>query len=74
MIECSSCDESGEDLIEREIKDESEYFANTEEFFSLSISQEEVLPNMIDDSIDDGVTMDALFSAPSTHVASYLKE
>jgi hypothetical protein len=73
-IECSSCDESGEDLIERESKDESEYFANTDENFSLSISQEEVLPDMIDDSIDDGVTMDALFSTPSTPVVSDLKE
>jgi len=40
MIECSSCDESGEDLIERERKDESEYFTNTNENFSLYISQE----------------------------------
>ena len=29
---------------------------------------------MIDDSVDDGITMDALFFAPSTHVVSDLKE
>jgi hypothetical protein len=29
---------------------------------------------MIDDSVDDGITMDALFSAPSTPVVSDLKE
>jgi hypothetical protein len=74
MIECSSCDESNEDLIERESKDKSEYFANTDENFTLSIFQEEVLPYMIDDSIDDGINMDALFSAPSTPVVSDLKE
>jgi hypothetical protein len=74
MIECSSCDESSEDLVERESKDESEYFANTDENFSLSFSQEELLPYMIDDSVDDGVTMDALFSTPSTPIVSYLKE
>jgi hypothetical protein len=74
MIECSSCDESGKDLIERESEDESEYLANMDEKFSLSISQEEVLPDVIDDSIDDGITMDALFSAPSTPVVSDLKE
>jgi len=37
-IKCSSCDESGEDLIERESEDRSEYFANMDENFSLSIS------------------------------------
>jgi hypothetical protein len=74
MIECSSCDESGKDLIERESEDKSEYLANTDEKFSLSISQEEVLPDMIDDSIDDGIAMDALFYAPSTHVVLVLKE
>jgi hypothetical protein len=42
--------------------------------FSLSISQEEVLLYMIDDSVDDGVTMDALFYAPSTCIVSNLKE
>jgi cytochrome c-type biogenesis protein CcmE len=73
MIECSSCDESGEDLIERDNKDESEYFANTDEKFSIFISQEEVLPDMIDDSADVGITMDALFSTPSTFVVSNLK-
>jgi hypothetical protein len=72
--ECSSCDESDEDLIERESKDESEYFENTDATFSLSISQEEVLPDMIDDNVDDDITMDALYSAPSTPVVSYLKE
>jgi hypothetical protein len=74
MIECSLCDESSEDLIERERKDESEYFANTDEKFSLSISQEEVLHDMIDDSVDDGITMDALFFSPSTPVVLDLKE
>jgi hypothetical protein len=74
MIECSSCDEPGEDLIERERKDESEYFENTYENVSLYISQEEVLPDMIDDSTDDGITMDELFSAPSTPVVLDLKE
>jgi hypothetical protein len=29
---------------------------------------------MIDDSVDDGITMDALFSGPSTPVVSDLKE
>jgi hypothetical protein len=33
MIECSSCDESGKDLIERESEDKSEYSANTDENF-----------------------------------------
>jgi hypothetical protein len=74
MIECSSCDESGKDPIERESEDESEYLANTDEKFSLSISQEEVLLDVIDDSTDDGITMDALFSTPSTSVVSDLKE
>jgi hypothetical protein len=74
MIECSSCDESGKDLIERESEDTSEYLANTGEKFSLSIAQEEVLTDVIDDSIDDGITMDALFSALSTPVVSDLKE
>jgi hypothetical protein len=74
MIECSSCDESGKDLIERESEDKSEYLANTDEKFSLSISQEEVLPDMIDDSVDDGIAMDALFSAPTMPVVSVLKE
>jgi hypothetical protein len=74
MIECSSCDESGKDLIERESEDESEYLANMDEKFSLSISQEEVLPDVIDDSTDDGITMDALFSAPSKPAVSDLKE
>jgi hypothetical protein len=67
-IKCSSCDESGKDLIERESEDKSEYLANTDEMFPLSISQEEVLPDMIDDSVDDGIAMDALFYAPSTPV------
>ena len=49
-------------------------FANTDENFSLSISQEEVFPDMIDDSIDDGIAMDALFSTPSTPVVLDLKE
>jgi hypothetical protein len=70
-IECSSCDESDEDLIERESKDESEYFENTDETFSLSISQEEVLPDMIDDNVDDGVNMDALYSTP-IHLLSHI--
>jgi hypothetical protein len=34
---CSSCDESGEDLIERESEDRSDYFANMDENSSLSI-------------------------------------
>jgi hypothetical protein len=59
MIECSLCDESSEYLIETENKDESEYFANTDKKNSLSISQEEVILDMIDDSTDEGVTMDA---------------
>jgi hypothetical protein len=74
MIECSSCDESGKDLIERESEDESEYLANTDEKLSLSISQEEFLPNVIDGSVDDGITMDALYATPSTPVVSYSKE
>jgi hypothetical protein len=41
---------------------------------SLSISQEEVLLDMIDDRADDGITMDALFSTPSAPVVSVLKE
>jgi hypothetical protein len=74
MIECSSCDKYGEDLIEKESKDKTEYLANTDGKFSLSISQEEFLPDMIDDSVDDGIAMNALFSAPSTPVVSNLKE
>ena len=66
--------ESTEDVIERESKDESEYFSNIYKKFSLYISQEEVLPDMIDDSVDDVIAMDALFSAPSTPVVTYLKE
>jgi hypothetical protein len=74
MIECSSCDESSKDLIERESEDESEYLAHMDENFSLSISQEGVLPDVIDDSVDDGIAMDALFSAPSMPIVSVLKE
>jgi hypothetical protein len=48
--------------------------ANTDEKFSLSISQEEVLLDVIDDSVDDGITMDTLFSTSSTPAVSDLKE
>jgi hypothetical protein len=74
MIESFSCDESGEDLIKRESKDKSEYFAVVDEIFSLSISQEEGLLDMIDDSVDDCIAIDALYSSPGTPVVSYLKE
>jgi hypothetical protein len=69
----TSCDEYGEDLIERESENKSEYLANTDENFSQNISQEEVLPDMIDDSVDDGIAMDELFSTPSMPVVSILK-
>jgi hypothetical protein len=52
-IESSSCNESGEDLIERESEDRSEYFENVDEIFSLSIFREEGLPDMSVDSVDD---------------------
>jgi hypothetical protein len=45
-----------------------------DEIFSLSISQEEGLPYMIDDRVDDFIAIDALYSAPGTHVVSDLKE
>jgi hypothetical protein len=73
MIESFSCDESGKDLIKRESKDKSEYFAIVDESFSLSISQEEGLPDMIDDSVDDCIAIDALYSAPGTPIVLYLK-
>jgi hypothetical protein len=40
----------------------------------LSISQEEVLLDMVDYSIDDCMAIGALYSAPSALVVSYLKE
>jgi hypothetical protein len=45
-----------------------------DERFSPSISQEDSLPDMIDDSVDDCKSIDALYSAPSTLSISYLKE
>ena len=74
MIESFSCDESGKDLIKRESKDKSEYFAIVDESFSLSISQEEGLPDMIDDRTDDFIAIDALYSTPGTLVVSDLKK
>jgi hypothetical protein len=73
-IECSSCDEFCEDLIERESKDRSEYFENMDENFSLSISREESLQDMIDDSTDDCIAIDALYFSPDAPVVSDLKE
>jgi hypothetical protein len=68
MIEYFSCDDSGEDLIKRESKDKREYFAVVDEIFSLSISQEEFLPDMIDDRVDDFIAIDALYSPPGTPI------
>jgi hypothetical protein len=74
MIESSSCDESGEDLIERESEDRSEYFANVDEIFSLSISREEGLPDMSVDSVDDCIAIDVSYSSPDAPVVSVVKE
>ena len=61
-------------MIERESKDRSEYFENMDENFSLSISQEEILQDMIDDITDDYIAIDALYFSPDAPVVSYLKE
>jgi hypothetical protein len=61
-------------MIERESEDKSEHLANTDERFPLSISQEQALPDMIDDSVDDVIAMYVLFSAPSMPTISVLKE
>ena len=74
MIESSSCDESGEDLIERESEDRSEYFANVDEIFSLSISWEEGLPDMSVYSVDNCIAIDVLYSSPDAPVALVVKE
>ena len=74
VIECSSCDESGKDMIERESEDKSEYSTNIDGKFYFSISQEEGLPDMIDDSADDFISIDALYSAPGTPSVLDLKE
>jgi hypothetical protein len=72
-IECSSCDESGEDLIERESEDISEYFVNMDEKVSLYISREEGLLDMNYDSVDDSIAINSLYFSPRAPDVSYLK-
>jgi hypothetical protein len=73
-VEYSSRDELCEDIDERESKDEIvSSNENMNEPFSLFIFQEESLPDMIHDCAYDCM-VDALYSSPSTHIVSYLKE
>lgn len=71
----SSNDELCEDLDEKEIKNGSECFnKNMDETLSLSNSREEGFQNMIDDSTDDCIAVDALYFVSDAPNVSDLKD
>jgi hypothetical protein len=72
MIESSSCDESVEGLSER--GSAKDIYVHETNVLTSPAYDEEGLPGMIDNSVDDYIAMDVSYSAPYTPVVSDLKE
>jgi hypothetical protein len=72
MIESSSCDESGEGLSERGSTED--IYVHETDVLTSPAYDEEGLPGMIDNSVDNYIAMDVSYSSPYTPVVSDLEE
>ena len=70
MIECSSCDESSEGLSERGSKKDISFHET--DVLTSPAYDEEGLPGMIDNSVDNYIAMGVSYSTPYSPVVSDL--